>query len=60
MADGRTPLLIQEGSAASRRGWLQDPNSQSLIPGWGAAEAMMSVNRKCGACPGFESRFPGV
>ena len=41
---------IQEGSECSEPGWLQDPNSPSLILGGGGG-AMTSANRY--SCPGF-------
>ena len=46
-ADGRAPLLIQEGDGAVSAGGGYEIQEGS------AAEAMMSVNRKYGACPGF-------
>ena len=53
-ADGLSSWFRGSG-AVSDGGGLTDPNSQSLIPGLGAAEAMVPVNRKYGASPGFSS-----
>ena len=47
------------GGRRVRAGVVTGPQFPIPNPWWKAAGAMTSVNRKCGACPGFRfSRFP--